>query len=264
MKRRIASAAIALLACWPAAFAGITPEGEATQIHSAKPGDTYRGAIAIRNPGSEVVQVKLYQSDYLFFADGQNRFDRPGSSTRSNAGWLRLNREQIDIAPGGVATVDYEVQVPPDSRLTGTYWSVVMVQELPAGEAAGATRPGMKLTQTLRHAIQIITEMGESGRSEIAFRNARLVGEGAERGLDIDLENTGERWLRTDVWLELHDTNGRVVGRFVAPRRRSFPGTSVRNRIELGSAPAGKYLGLLVADGGRNDLFGMQVELDLR
>ena len=48
-----------------------------------------------------------------------------------------------------------------------------------------------------------------------------------------------------------------------APRRRTFPGTSVRNRIELGAAPAGKYLGLLVADGGRNELFGMQIELDL-
>jgi hypothetical protein len=264
MKRRIVPAIVGLLVWWQGAFAGITPDGDATQVHSAQPGNTYRGSIAIRNPGSEVVQVKLYQTDYIFFADGKNRFDAPGSLPRSNAGWLRLNREQVDISPGSVATVDYEVQVPPDSRLTGTYWSVVMIQELLVAEAAGTPRSSMKLNQTLRHAIQIITEIGDSGRSEIAFHNARLVSEGAKRGLDIDLENTGERWLRTDVWLELHDLNGRIVGRFAAPRRRSFPGTSVRNRIELSSAPAGKYLGLLVADGGRNDLFGMQIELDLR
>jgi len=76
-------------------------------------------------------------------------------------------------------------------------------------------------------------------------------------------ENTGDRWLRTDVWLELHDATGRALGRFAAAKRRIFPGTSVRNRIELTAAPPGKYLALLVADGGRNDLFGTQIELDL-
>ena len=81
---------------------------------------------------------------------------------------------------------------------------------------------------------------------------------------DVDLTNTGERWLRTELWLELHDAQGRFLGRFTAPRRRTFPGTSVRSRFVLDAVPAGKYVGLLVADGGRNDFFGMQVELDLR
>ena len=255
-----------LLAPWLAvsAAAGIAPDGEATQVHSARPGDAYRGSIAIRNPGATVVQVKLYQTDYNFSADGRNSFDAPGSRARSNATWLRLNREQVTIEPEGVVHVDYEVQVPGSATLSGTYWSLVMVQELPAAESSGQALPGMKLGQTLRHAIQIITEIGESGRGEVAFRNARLLGEGASREFGVDLENLGERWLRTEVWLELHDSQGRFAGRFAAPRRRTFPGTSVHNRISLASAPAGKYLGLLVADGGRNDLFGMQIELELR
>jgi len=243
--------------------AGIAPEGESTQVRSARAGDTYRGSIAIRNPGTKVVEVKLYQTDYAFSADGMNSFDSPGTAPRSNALWLRLNREQLVIGPEATASVDYEVHVPEDAALTGTYWSVVMIQELPPAEA-GERRAGMKLGQTLRHAIQIVTEMGETGRGQVAFRNARLQREGVKRELDVDLENTGERWMRTDVWLELHDANGRFFGRFAAPRRRTFPGTSVRNRIELTGAPAGKYVGLLVADGGRNDLYGMQIELDLR
>ena len=265
MKRIVASAVVLFASLSSVlALAGVTPEGEATQVHGAQPGGSYRGSIAIRNAGAGAAQVKLYQTDYLFSADGKNAFDAPGTLARSNAAWLRLNREQVTIAPDGVATVDYEMQVPPDATLSGTYWSVVMVQELTAAEAVGDPRAGVKLGQTLRHAIQIITEVGDSGRSEIAFLNARVVGEGALRELNIDLANTGERWLRTNVWLELHDARGRFVGRFEAPRRRTFPGTSVRNHIELGAAPAGKYLGLLVADGGRNDLFGMQIELDLR
>ena len=266
MSRFAYTVVFCLFACSRAlpALAAITPEGETTHVHSARPGDIYRGSIAIRNAGAAVAQVKLYQPDYAFFADGNNNFDLPGSHSRSNGPWLQLNREQIAIAPHSAVTVDYEVRVPADASLMGTYWSVVMVQELPAVEASGVAHAGMKLSQTLRHAIQIVTEMGDSGRSEVAFRNGRLVREGAKREFDIDLQNTGDRWLRTDVWLELHDSAGHIVGRFPAPRRRTFPGTSVRNRIELSAAPAGKYVGLLVADGGRNDLFGMQIELDLR
>ena len=245
------------------ALAGVAPDGEATQVRNARPGDTYRGSIAIRNPGTKVAEIKLYQTDYAFSADGKNSFDSPGTAARSNAGWLHLNREQLVLGPGASASIDYEVRVPGDAALNGTYWSVVMIEELPAAEA-GQPRTGMKLGQTLRHAIQIVTEMGESGRGQVEFRNARLQREGTKRELDVDLENTGERWMRTDVWLELHDANGRFFGRFTAPRRRTFPGTSVRNRIELTGAPAGKYVGLLVADGGRNDLYGMQIELDLR
>jgi hypothetical protein len=122
----------------------------------------------------------------------------------------------------------------------------------------------MQLTQTLRHAIQIVTEIGDSGSGAVAFRNARMSGAAENRLFQVDLENTGERWLRTDMWLELHDAEGRLLGRFPGKRRRTFPGTSVRNDVPLGSAPPGRYLGLLVADGGRNDLFGMQIELDLR
>jgi hypothetical protein len=243
---------------------GIAPDGEATQVRSARPGDTYRGAIVVRNPGATVALVKLYQTDYSFSADGSNAFDAPGRSPRSNASWLRLNREQVAINPEGAATIDYQVQVPVDASLTGTYWSVVMLQELPAAEASGQAREGVKLRQTLRHGIQIITEIGDTGRGELVFRNARLVGAGAQREFQVDLANIGERWLRADLWLELHDAQGKYVGRFPAPRRRTFPGTSVRNRIALAAAPAGRYLALLVADGGRDDLFGMQIELDLR
>lgn len=139
-----------------------------------------------------------------------------------------------------------------------------MLQELPSAEASGQVREGVRLGQTLRHAIQVITEIGDTGRSQVVFRNARLLGAGVQRAFSVDLENTGERWLRTELWLELHDAQGKYLGRFTAPRRRTFPGTSVRSRFALDAAPAGKYVGLLVADGGRNDIFGMQIELDLR
>src|SRR5262249_48204219 len=152
----LAAFCVATLA--PHCQAGVTPDGDATQVRSALPGESYRGTLAIRNPGAEVAQVKLYQTDYAFSADGSNDFAAPGTLARANAAWLRLSQEQVTVAPRGVVNVDYEVRVPGE-KLAGTYWSVVMVQELPPAESAGQPRTGVKLSQVLRHAIQVVTEI---------------------------------------------------------------------------------------------------------
>jgi hypothetical protein len=253
---------LAVLAAGSAA-AGIAPESPTTEVRVARSGGSYRGTIIVRNSGKTPADVKLYQTDYAFSADGHKSFDTPGVMPRSNAAWLHLSQEQITVAPGERGRVDYEVRVPDGAGLVGTYWSAVMIEQV-GGLEASAKRDQVQLRQVVRYAIQVITEIGESGKGEIAFRNANLVTEGKRRDFSVDVENTGERWLQTQVWLELHDTAGRLAGKFDGQRLRTFPATSVRNHIDLTAVPPGKYVALLVADGGRNDLFGTQIELDLR
>lgn len=237
--------------------AGVAPEGDTTHLRAAVPGEIYRSVIVVRNSGATAADVKLYQTDYTFDADGRNDYGAPGKLPRSNAGWLRLGQEQVAIPASGRASIDYEVRVPDDAHLAGTYWSTVMVEEIPR------TAPGQQLRQVVRYAIQMITEVGDTGRGEISFANAHLAHERDQLWFTVDIANTGERWLRTELWLELHDAQGRSVGRFSGRRLRTFPSTSVRNRIELTSVAPGKYLALLVADGGRNDMFGARLELEV-
>lgn len=254
-----------LLACMlPPAHAGIAPEGRTTQVRIARPGDTYRGSIVVRNTGRTPTDIKVYTTDYAFSADGRNRYDAPGTLPRSNATWLRLNQEQLAIDGGGRSRIDYEVRVPDDGRLTGTYWSTVMIEELGGVESVDPQRGRAQLRQVIRHAIQVITEIGASGRSEITFDNAQLSVEEGKRWFAVDLENKGERWLRMDIWLELHDPQGRLAGRFPGTRQRTFPATSVRSRIDLSKVAPGRYLALLVADAGNNDLFGTRIDLEIR
>jgi hypothetical protein len=252
------------LLCARAAHAGVAPESPTTEVRTANPGGSYRGTIILRNAGKSTADIKLYQTDYCFSADGRSDFASPGTLPRSNASWLRLSREQITIPGGERATIEYEVSIPDDARLTGTYWSALMVEQLSGEEARAEHRRDVRLRQVMRYAIQVITEIGATGKSEIAFRNAHLLTGGGKRQLAVDVENTGERWLQTQVWLELHDTDGRFAGKFSGQNLRTFPATSVRNRIDLTGVPPGRYLALLVADGGRNDLFGTQIDLDLR
>lgn len=259
-------AAIAILALIASVttHAAVVPVGDATYVEVGRIGDSYRGSIELRNQGAARVLVRLRQADYSFGADGTSTFGAAGVLPRSNAGWLHLDRDQVFIEPNATTRVSYEVRVPDDARLSGTYWSVVLAEEANAAEASGHASSGPRLRQSLRYALQVITEIGDSGRSEVAFHNARLVKNGTARFLDVDVENTGDRWLRTNAWIELHDLDGRMITRLPGNRGRTFPGSSIRGRFDLTPAPAGKYLALLVVDGGRNDLFGTQIELDLR
>ncbi len=261
----IRSAAPLVLALTAAmsAQAGISPESATTEVRSATPGGTYRGTLVVRNSGTTAVDVKLHRTDYAFSADGRSSFATPGQVPRSNAPWVRLAREQIRLAPGERGSVDYEVRVPNDTQLTGTYWSAVMIEQVGGAEQGGANRD-VQIRQIVRYAIQVITEIGETGTSAIAFSNAHLSNADGKRELSVDVENTGERWLQAQVWLELHDADGHLAGKFAGQRLRTFPATSVRNRIDLTAVRPGKYLALLVADAGRNDLFGTQIELDVR
>lgn len=241
--------------------AGVAPEGDTTHVKTVRVGDAYRGVIVVRNTGAKPVDVKLYQTDYAFTAAGQSHYSAPGKLPRSNAAWLRLSQEQTTVAAGQRGQFEYEVRVPDDAQLIGTYWSTLMIEPVGGAEAPEHGTP--MLRQVIRHAIQVITEIGETGRGELSFGNAKLFDEQGKRWFTVDMQNTGERWLRTNVWLELHDAQGRMAGRFSGRRLRTFPTTSVRNRIDLSNVAPGKYLALLVADAGRNDLFGTRIELDI-
>ena len=142
-----------------------------------------------------------------------------------------------------------------------------MVEPIPKTSAeAGEPLPERttRLSQVVRYGLQVVTEIGTSGSSELAFGNARLLERDGQRLFAVDAENTGQRWIRAQYWLELYTESGNPVGKFDGPKKRIFPGTSVVFETPLGDIPPGKYIALAVADGGGDDLYGANVELEIK
>jgi hypothetical protein len=119
----------------------------------------------------------------------------------------------------------------------------------------------MGIRTVIRHAIQIVTNINNTGTSRIRFLNKRLISENGRRILEIDIENTGERWLSPFVWAELFNEQGRSIGKFEGTRFRIYPGCSVRQRIDLTDVPKGRYKALIVADNGDENIFGARLDL---
>ena len=248
-----------------AAKAGISVIGGLTHQKKAAPGEIYKGSILLKNGGTEPEEIKIYQTDYLFHFDGTNDYGSPGKTERSNADWISFNPHQLIIPPDGTITVNYTVKVPSDTNLVGTYWSMLMVEGIPKNSPL-STQPEedkakVGITQIMRYGIQMVTQISNSGERKLNFLETKLLKEDKKRILQIDMENTGQWWLRPSVWVELYGQDGRYIGRFDGGRKRIYPGTSVRDKVDLSNVPEGKYKALVVADSGGDYIFGANYTL---
>jgi len=229
------------------------------------PGDKIVGVIALRGEESDET-VRIYQTDYLFYADGRNEFGKPGSNPRSNASWISYSPNQITLPAGGRAEVTYQITVPNDKDLRGTYWSVIMVEEVPKGTLEvpsakkGEVAVGIRVVS--RYAVQVVTHIGDTGTRALEFADKKLEMKDGKTCLILDVKNTGERWLVPEVYVDLFGQSGQL-GRYPGGKLRIFPGCSVRYRVDLGALKPGKYNALVIADCGEDNVFGARYTLEV-
>ena len=222
----------------------------------------------MNNDTDSVAVVKLFQTDYLFYADGRTEYGDPGSVQRSNAGWISINPTHVTIPPGETVPVYYEITVPPDSDLTGTYWSIIMIEpETPMDSQELRGKDGkstLGLNTVVRYAVQVIVNIGESGNTAVRVVKNELIGIEGKRMLVSDIENAGDRWMRPNFWVELYNEQGKLAGRFESETQRIFPGCSVRHTLDLTEVPSGQYSALMIVDSGDERVFGANYNLRLQ
>jgi hypothetical protein len=111
-------------------LAGVSVIGELARKKTVRPGERYEGVVTVKNRGDTAAEVRLYQTDYLFYADGRNIYGEPGSAPRSNAPWITAGPAQLTVPPKGTSTFHYTVKVPEKNDLKGSFWSLLMVEPL--------------------------------------------------------------------------------------------------------------------------------------
>lgn len=247
---------------------GILVEGDLTNEFTLKPGGSAEGRIVVRNNSDAPQQVNVSQVDYSFQADGSNFYGEPGSLARSNCKWMTVAPKRLSIPAKSTASVYFTVQVPSDQTLTGTYWSIIMVAPIAEGSLEppksekGKVAVGVKTI--MRYAIQIVTNIGDTGSREIKIAQKQLLTDNTGYTLQLDIKNTGERWLRPYLRVEIYDAEGALAGRFDGERVRIYPGCSVREQVKLGQVKPGKYTALALLDNRDESVWGAQYDLDIK
>lgn len=242
-------------------------DGTMTRSFTLDPGGKTRGEIVVQNQGDEESEVKVYLQDYLHYADGRNLFQKPGAVGRSNASWIALTPNQAVIPAKGSLTINFTLSVPPDPKLKGTYWSLLMIEPVPKS----LLTPGkpendvnIQVVTVIRLAVQMISTVGKSGEAKLRFQSRSLAREQGRRLLTLDLENMGDRLLTPHVWTELYNKKGQSSGKIDGSRHRIYPGCSARFVLDLSKLAPGGYKAVVVADNGDDNVFGANYTLELK
>lgn len=265
MMKRAVLAALLLAAPTPALRAQIVVVSNTVSEQAAAPGQSYAGTLRLRNPDGVAHEARLYLRDYTFSADGRTDYPAPGTLHRSSARWVTVSPAQVRLGPGEEATVGYTVAVPADPGLTGTYWSLLMVEGVapPAAAPDGRGRVQVGITPTIRYGVQLATTIEGTGSAEVRFVAARAFADSTGKVLELEVANSGTLAYRPELRVELFDAAGNRAGTFTSRRGLVYPGASIRQRFELGRLPAGEYQAMVVGDAGGAELFGANYRLRL-
>lgn len=266
---RICMYAVLIATAWfhpSAAGAQVLVVSSAVAEQHASAGETYAGMIRLRNTGGSPQEVRVYQTGYLFHADGRAQHMAPDSQPRSNAAWIRLPLANVVLLPGEDTDLRYTVTVPGAELAPGTYWSLVMVEPLAADapELSATGAPAVGLRTVTRYAIQLATHVRGDAPHALAISNARVAAAAAgAREFSFELANSGVAGYRPHVFIELFDAAGGVVARHEAQRGLLYPGTSTVQRFTLPALGAGAYEAYIIVDTGAPTVFGAQIRLNL-
>jgi hypothetical protein len=245
------------------ARAQIAVVGSTIEERLVAPGESFSGTIVVRNLTQQDQPVRIYQTDYLFYADGTSHFDTVGTTRRSNGRWITPTVRSLLVAPGSEMTVTYTVKVPANDSLVGTYWSAVMVEGAPteAGRPS-AGRPQVGLGAVVRYAVQVATHIRDTGSRKVSFANSKfLTNADSAQSFELDVRNEGERAYRPALWIEVYDERGTLRANARQERGLLYPGTSLKQTFALGRLAPGTYRAIVFADSGEDAVFASQFTL---
>lgn len=266
--KKSALCACAVLTISGTAAASVDVIGGLTRQASMLPGEKVEGKLLLRNNSDFPDHVKVYQTDYRFSAEGKDLYPDPGKTDRSNASWITFTPQEVNIAAKETVSVYYTIKAPADQALSGTYWSMLMVEPLPdesmVNNTNKATGIHVGIRMVTRYGIQMVTNIGDSGTRDVRFSNSKIAEDQEKRTAFFDLENTGDRWLNPQLWAEIFDENGVSLGRFDGNKMRLYPGCSGRFKLDLSQLPKGSFSALVVADNGDEHVFGSQYKFQIK
>jgi hypothetical protein len=250
--------------------AQVSVDGSTVRDHRAQPSESYSGTFTIVNASDEPQEAKLYQTDYLTNANGSNSYGRPGSGVRSNGAWVSVAPSVVMLPPRSRREVTFTVTVPAEQSLSGSYWSMVMVEGVPHGSSEstlpvpGRSRVQAAVVTRTRYAVQIITQVGAPIKPVATFDAPAVhAAKDGTKELQLDLVNTGIRSFAPSFTLEVYTQDGTRVTSAAASREMLYPGTSLRQHFVLRALPSGTYRALVTMDAGDDTVLGAQYTLKL-
>jgi hypothetical protein len=254
------------------AGAGVSVVGSLVREFTLAPGGEARGRVLVSNRSDQPQAVRAYLTDFDPRAGGQG-FPEAGTEVRSNSGWLFLLPAEQVLPPRTTGSVSVVLRVPEAAGMSGTYWSMLMIEGVSPDELAPpATEEGrarVTVRERFRTGVRLTTHVTGGAAAAVSpsvrFAERELLTTAEGAALRLRLENDGTVGVQLRLWVEVFDHEGYSLGRY-SPQMATMtllPGGSGERHVSLADLPPGTYDCLVIADNEDQNVFGARYQIEI-
>lgn len=210
--------------------------------------------VRVTNVEDKPSRVRISQGDWNEDIYNNNRYFSPGTLGRSGANWIKFSPHRLYLEPQETEEIRVEVNVPEDDTLSGSYWSLLFVEE----ERTAANPEGGQtgVNAVIRYGITVFVTLQGTEIMDGAITNMKIL-TAEENGLffEITFENRGNAVLHPTGYLEVRDEEGDTIRELNIDRFSILPEHSEISKI-LTEKPeqVGQYTALAVLQFGADYL----------
>jgi uncharacterized membrane protein len=180
-----------------------------------KQGETKTGEITVQNLGGDKIKIKTYTEDWIYASDGSKVFMKPGSSVYSCSSWIKLDPENLDLAPKEAKKVKYSITSP--GNASGGHVSVIFF------EVATNASEGISVTGRIGAIVYQDTEGDIKRSGEIKSLSVLTSEEGKPIDIQLSFVNSGNSYVSAKPSIKIMD-GGKTVIETQAMNINSLPG----------------------------------------
>lgn len=244
------------------AVTDISIVGPMSYEYTGKKGEVLEGRIKIANNTDVLKEVKISLCDYPISDEKTTIYPEAGSDPRSNSMWLKIPSKKITISSNGTYDLVFKIEIPKEKVLEGTYNCMLIVEPL-VSEGPFDGKEKMMVRSIIRYALHIVTNIENTGTYQLKVLEKKLVKNEDKTFYNITVENTGTKYFRPDIHIDLYNAKGEKVENFSINPRWIFPGKQRVYDLDVSSLSKGSYQGLLIFDQKGADFFGAKCQFDI-
>ncbi len=230
--------------------------------HTVQIGSKSQGSIVIKNTAESPKRARIYKTDVIHNCEGQTTFLEELNRDRCNSSWTLLSDNEIVIPGQQTYTLTYELEPSDSVTPNGSYWGVVMIEEIKDLDTSAPQR-GVTVTSLIRYAIQIISNFESESLKDLEIVGVDMDTTREVNMLTVSVNNKGNYMLKPIMIIELYDESGTQVYRNEIPYQKVYPGYCKLFDLPIKEVPVGSYSGILVADCGEENIYGIELDIDV-
>lgn len=206
--------------------------------------------VRLSNTGTSPMTLKASLRDWERDSLGVKLYYAAGTLARSNAGWLRLSTDVVELAPGQEKTVTVTMYIPADvspQQLKNSMLFFTQINEQNKQAAGNKNQKQVAISVRFEVGIHIYFTPPGLSKKELNFvafddRGKVTTTEGRVKRLALTIKNTGE--VATEAQLHLEITDAATGEEFKFPERpiAMLPGADQVIYINVPAKLAGRSL----------------------